>query len=72
MSSSSSAVTPFPDEPSRFGRRWFGPTQSFWGVLFALPMLGAQFGIDLSIVSHVIAIATGAIIDVIVHFTGNA
>jgi len=42
------------------------------GVLFALPMLGAQFGIDLSIVSHVIAIATGAIIDVIVHFTGNA
>ena len=40
MSSSSSAVTPFPDEPSRFGRRWFGPTQSFWGVLFALPMLG--------------------------------
>ena len=42
------------------------------GVLFALPMLGAQFGIDLSIISHVIAIATGAIIDVIVHFTGNA
>jgi Zn-dependent protease len=42
------------------------------GVLFVLPMLGAQFGIDLSIVSHVIAVVTGAIIDVIVQITGNA
>jgi Zn-dependent protease len=41
-------------------------------VLFVLPMLGAQFGIDLSVVSHVIAAVTGAIIDVIVHVTGNA
>ncbi len=42
------------------------------GVLFLLPMLGAQLGIDLSIVSRVLTIATGAIIDAIVQFTGNA
>ncbi len=41
-------------------------------VLFVLPMLGAQFGIDLSIVSHVIAVVTGAVIDVIVQVSGNA
>ena len=42
------------------------------GILFVLPMLGAQFGVDLSIVSHLIAVVTGAIIDVIVQITGNA
>src|SRR5215467_9120627 len=35
------------------------------GLLIILPMLGAQLGIDLNFLSHVIAIATGAIINVI-------
>jgi hypothetical protein len=34
-------------------------------------MLGAQLGIALSFLSHIIAIAAGAIIDAIVHVTGN-
>jgi Zn-dependent protease len=42
------------------------------GVLLVLPTLGAQLGIDLGIVSRVLAIATGTIIDAIVRFTGNA
>lgn len=42
------------------------------GLLIVLPLLGAQLGIDLSIISHVIAVATGAVINVIVHLTGNA
>jgi len=33
--------------------------------------LGAQLGIDLSVVSWVLRIATGAIIDTIIRFTGN-
>jgi len=41
------------------------------GVLFVLPMLGAQLGLDLRIVSRVIAITTGPIIDAIIHVTGN-
>jgi len=41
------------------------------GVLFVLPMLGAQLGLDLRIVSRVIAVTTGAIIDAIIHVTGN-
>ena len=40
-------------------------------LLIALPMLGAQLGVNLSIVSRVIAISTGAILDVILRFTGN-
>ena len=41
------------------------------GVLFVLPMLNAQLGIDLSIVSRVLAIATSAVIDAIIYLTGN-
>jgi Zn-dependent protease len=42
------------------------------GLLIILPMLGAQLGVDLSILSHLIAITAGAIIDAIVHVTGNS
>src|SRR5215469_5044235 len=42
------------------------------GLLIILPMLGAQLGIDLNLVSHLIAITTGVIIDAIVHVTGNS
>jgi Zn-dependent protease len=42
------------------------------GLLIVLPMLGAQMGIDLSVVSRAIAISTGAIIDAILRLTGNA
>ena len=41
------------------------------GLLIILPMLGAQLGIDLGLVSHLIAITAGAIIDAIIHVTGN-
>jgi Zn-dependent protease len=41
------------------------------GLLIALPMLGAQLGVNLSIVSRVIAISTGAILDVILRLTVN-
>ena len=40
-------------------------------LLIALPMLGAQLGVNLSVVSRVIAISTGAILDVILRLTGN-
>jgi Zn-dependent protease len=42
------------------------------GLLFILPILGAQLGVDLSIVSQVISSSTGAIIDAILRLTGNA
>jgi Zn-dependent protease len=42
------------------------------GLLFILPMLGAQMGIDLSIVSRVIASSTNIIIDAILRMTGNS
>ena len=41
------------------------------GLLLILPMLGAQLGVDLSIVSQVISSSTGAIIDAILRLTGN-
>ena len=41
------------------------------GLLFILPMLGAQLGVDFSIVSRIIACSTGAIIDAILRLTGN-
>jgi Zn-dependent protease len=41
------------------------------GLLFILPMLGAQLGVDLSIVSRVIASSTDFIIGVILRLTGN-
>ena len=42
------------------------------GLLIILPMLGAQLGIDLNLVSYLIAVTTGVIIDAIVHVTGNS
>jgi Zn-dependent protease len=42
------------------------------GLLFFLPMLGAQLGMDLSIVSRIIASSTDSIIDAILRLTGNA
>jgi Zn-dependent protease len=42
------------------------------GLLFILPMLGAQLGIDLSFISRVIASSTDAIIGAILRLTGNA
>ena len=41
-------------------------------LLIILPMLGAQLGVDLNFLSHLIAIATGAIVEAIVHITGNS
>jgi Zn-dependent protease len=41
------------------------------GLLFILPMLGAQLGVDLGIVSRVIASSTDAIIGAILRLTGN-
>jgi Zn-dependent protease len=42
------------------------------GLLIVLPLLGAQLGIDLNVVSRVIAIAAGAIIEAVLRFTGNS
>jgi Zn-dependent protease len=41
------------------------------GLLIVLPMLGAQVGVDLSIISHGIAISARAIIGVVLYLTGN-
>jgi Zn-dependent protease len=41
------------------------------GLLVVLPLLGTQLGIDLSVVSHALAISTRAIIEAILHVTGN-
>ena len=41
------------------------------GLLIVLPLLGAQLGVDLSVVSRVLAVSTGIVIDAILHFTGN-
>jgi Zn-dependent protease len=41
------------------------------GLFIVLPFLGAQLGIDLSMVSQVIAISTRTIIEAILHVTGN-
>jgi Zn-dependent protease len=42
------------------------------GLLIILPMLGAQLGVNLNFLSHLIAIATGAILNAIIHLTANA
>ena len=42
------------------------------GVLFILPILGAQFGINLGVVTQFVASATYAIIRAILVLTGNA
>jgi Zn-dependent protease len=41
------------------------------GILFVLPAIGAQMGVDLNIVSWVIGGSTNAIIDLILRVTGN-
>ena len=41
------------------------------GLLIVLPLLGVQLGIDLDLVSRVLAISTDAIIEAILHVTGN-
>ena len=41
------------------------------GLLFIVPLLGAQLGVDLSIVSRVIASSTNSIIGAILRLTGN-
>ena len=41
------------------------------GLLVILPMLGPQMGVDLNIVSRVIASSTSAVIDAILRLTGN-
>jgi Zn-dependent protease len=41
------------------------------GLLFILPMLSAQMGVDVNIVWRVIARSTDAIIDAILRLTGN-
>jgi hypothetical protein len=41
------------------------------GSLILLPMLGAQLGLDPSIVSQVITISSRGIIDAVLRMTGN-
>jgi len=41
------------------------------GFLIVFPLLGAQLGIDLDVVSQALAISTRAIIEAILHITGN-
>jgi len=41
------------------------------GLLFVVPLLGSQLGVDLSFVSHLIAISTDAVIRTILRLTGN-
>ena len=41
------------------------------GLLFVLPLLGAQLGLNLSVVSRALGMATGAVIEVILRLTGN-
>jgi Zn-dependent protease len=42
------------------------------GVLFILPMIGAQMGLDLNVVSQSIATVTNAVIAIILRITGHA
>jgi Zn-dependent protease len=41
------------------------------GLLFVLPMMGAQLGVDLNIVSQLIASLTDSVIRTILRLTGN-
>ena len=41
------------------------------GLLILLPLLGAQFGVDLGFVSHLISSATDTVIRAILRLTGN-
>jgi Zn-dependent protease len=42
------------------------------GLLFVLPMIGAQMGLDLDVVSQSISALTGAVVRVILWMTGHA
>jgi Zn-dependent protease len=42
------------------------------GLFIVLPVLGAQLGLDLSLISEALGISTRAVIDVIARITGNA
>jgi Zn-dependent protease len=42
------------------------------GILFILPMIGAQIGLDLNVVSQSIGTVTGAVIRLILWMTGHA
>jgi Zn-dependent protease len=44
----------------------------FIGLLFTVPILGAQMGVDLSIVSGVVGVVTETITNAIVWITGNS
>ena len=41
------------------------------GLLIVLPLLGSQFGVDISFVSHFISSATETVIKGILLLTGN-
>jgi Zn-dependent protease len=41
------------------------------GVLIVLPLLGAQLGVNLNVVSHWLAVATGTLFDAIARLTGS-
>ncbi len=41
------------------------------GLLFVLPLLGAQLGLNLSVASRALGMATGAVIEVILRLTGH-
>jgi len=41
------------------------------GVLFLVPLLGEQLGVDLSFVSHAVGVVSGAIMAAILRLTGN-
>jgi Zn-dependent protease len=41
------------------------------GLLIVLPLLGAQLGVDLSVISRALAISTRVIIEAILYITGN-
>ena len=42
------------------------------GLLFIVPMLGPQMGVDLSIVSRVVGVVTETITNAIIWITGNS
>ncbi len=41
------------------------------GLLIVLPLLGSQLGVNLGFVSHLISVATYAVIQIILRLTGN-
>jgi|SRR5579885_388296 Zn-dependent protease len=61
-----------PPVASRFARLEPYGIPILIGLFIVLPALGARLGIDLRLVSRALGISTGAIIDAIIHLTGNA